>query len=293
MSSDLLQSLLTPELDECIEAALERMRVPGMTFAIVHEHDTSTREMLPAKRMTTESLFQTADTTMGFTAAAVSMVIDDDRFSAEPLTWDERISSLIPDTFELPDRNATRSTTLEDALSHRSGLPAHWYAMDLARPAETLVEAVEKLRHLDLAHDPRTEFHYCAHIGQDLPIGKSGEVIPRESYAFYFFDQVHYDPTIYPDPNKWDPGRYLPDRAEDKKVPLSWLGFGAGGHVCTGMRFAKLQMNITIAHFVSKFDFSLCDGQGNPMACPPPSDRNKQKASRPDNPVQLRYSIRV
>jgi hypothetical protein len=35
---------------------------------------------------------------------------------------------------------------------------------------------------------------------------------------------LHLSPDVYPEPLKWDPGRYLPDRAEDKKRPLGWSG---------------------------------------------------------------------
>lgn len=86
--------------------------------------------------------------------------------------------------------------------------------------------------------------------GKDVPIGKAGEVVPRDAFAvsfslhlylrvhvahvlqIYLLDDVHFNPEVYTEPNKWDPGRYLPDRAEDKKTPLSYLGWGVGRHPC-------------------------------------------------------------
>lgn len=44
------------------------------------------------------------------------------------------------------------------------------------------------------------------------------------------------DPSVYPNPEKWDPSRYLPDRAEDKKVSMGYLGWGIARHPCLGMR---------------------------------------------------------
>jgi sterol 14-demethylase len=67
--------------------------------------------------------------------------------------------------------------------------------------------------------------------GRDLPIGK-GEVVPDGAYVVYALADVHLDPSIYRDPESWDPSRYLSDRAEDKKVPLGYLGWGAGRHPC-------------------------------------------------------------
>lgn len=87
--------------------------------------------------------------------------------------------------------------------------------------------------------------------GKDLPIGKTKEIIPKDAFAvgttvlsrllcgtdgeeaqIYHVDDVHFDPTIYTEPNKWDPSRFLPNRAEDRKKPISYIGWGAGRHPC-------------------------------------------------------------
>jgi cytochrome P450 len=68
--------------------------------------------------------------------------------------------------------------------------------------------------------------------GKDIPTGVGNEVIPPGAFVTYHTDDIHLDPTVYKDPEKWDPARYLPDRAEDKKKPLSYLGWGAGRHPC-------------------------------------------------------------
>lgn len=68
--------------------------------------------------------------------------------------------------------------------------------------------------------------------GRDLPIGNGKEVVPDGAYVVYAMADVHLDPSIYRDPETWDPSRFLPDTAEDKKVPLGYLGWGAGRHPC-------------------------------------------------------------
>lgn len=40
------------------------------------------------------------------------------------------------------------------------------------------------------------------------------------------------NPKIYEDPYKWDPARYDPGRAEDKKIPHGYIGWGSGRHPC-------------------------------------------------------------
>lgn len=72
--------------------------------------------------------------------------------------------------------------------------------------------------------------------GKDVAIGGSGEVVPNDAYAVYHFDTTHMDPGFFPEPLRWDPGRYLPGREEDKKDPHAFIGWGAGRHPCLGMR---------------------------------------------------------
>ncbi|KAJ0108112.1 hypothetical protein J7T55_007231 [Diaporthe amygdali] len=128
--------------------------------------------------------------------------------------------------------------------------------------------------------------------GRDVPIGKSGEVVPRDGFAIYLLDEIHFNPAVYTNPNEWDPSRYLPERAEDKKEPLSYLGWGVGRHPCLGMRFAKLEMSIIGALFVAMFDFELCDEKGVKMDRAPFTSRNRHSAAKPDEPMRLRYKVR-
>ena len=122
--------------------------------------------------------------------------------------------------------------------------------------------------------------------GRDIVIGK--EVVPPGSFASYHIADVHLDPEIYPDPEIWDPSRYLPGREEDKKRPMGWLGWGAGRHPCVGMKFARLEQNIIIAHFLATFDFEICDRTGKTVSEAPATDFNAYATGKPRDPTFLR-----
>jgi len=67
--------------------------------------------------------------------------------------------------------------------------------------------------------------------GFDIPIGDTGEVIPAGSFATYIQDEVHMDDKYYPDPTRFDPGRY--ERNEGGKgEPHTFVGWGSGMHPC-------------------------------------------------------------
>ena len=125
-----------------------------------------------------------------------------------------------------------------------------------------------------------------------LSTDPDGEVLPPGAFLLYHFGMHHRDPALYADPLVWDPSRYLPDRAEDKKAPYAFLAWGGGRHPCLGMRFAKLEQNIIAAFFLAMFDFELLDEHGTVMEAPPEIDKNSWQASKPRQKVFLRYSLR-
>lgn len=128
--------------------------------------------------------------------------------------------------------------------------------------------------------------------GRALPTGNGMEVIPPNAVVTYAVADIHQDPSIYLNPEVWDPARYLPGREEDKKAPHGWLGWGVARHPCLGMRFAKLEQNIITAYFLASFDFSLEDESGRKLSAAPKVDQNGHSACKPKDPPYLRVAAR-
>jgi cytochrome P450 len=145
--------------------------------------------------------------------------------------------------------------------------------------------------------------------GKSIPTGHGNEVIPPDAFVTYATGDIHLDPEVYRDPHKWDPSRYTPDRAEDKKKDHGFVGWGVGRHPCrkysalfssdtttnacaVGMRFAKLEQNIITAYFVASFDFDLVDKRGNKLTEAPMVDFNRHSAHKPAVPQYLRVTPR-
>ena len=109
--------------------------------------------------MTPSTLFYAGSTTKAFTAAALSLLIDNSSQYAN-IQWDSPISQLIREDFVLENEYATSHVTLEDALSHRTGMPRHdmsyggHYDGHPAGPRDL----VRSLRWLPLTAEPRTRF---------------------------------------------------------------------------------------------------------------------------------------
>lgn len=127
--------------------------------------------------------------------------------------------------------------------------------------------------------------------GRDVVISKTtGEIIPKDAFAMYLIDDVHMNPEIYPNPERFDPGRF--ERGEDKKAYFGYVGWGVGRHPCLGMRFAKLEMMIIGAIFVAMFDFEVLDAQGNTLKDAPLPNRQKFTAHKPAYRLNIKYTVR-
>jgi cytochrome P450 family 28 len=88
--------------------------------------------------------------------------------------------------------------------------------------------------------------------GQKAPIEKGINV-------YVPIHQIHYDPEIYSEPEKFIPERFDADNGgvkafKDKGV---FLPFGDGPRICLGMRFAQMQSKAAIAGIVKKFKISV------------------------------------
>ena len=109
-------------------------------------------------------------------------------------------------------------------------------------------------------------------LHEEIKIGK--QVVKRGDFLVYFLSEVHLNPEYYPEPYKWDPGRWLrPDPVPKTVYPL--LAWGAGRHPCTGMKAAKLEIKLILAMFLMRYEFDLVDKDGkfpDPLPVPNRSD---------------------
>ncbi|MGH3923309.1 MAG: cytochrome P450, partial [Pseudonocardiaceae bacterium] len=63
---------------------------------------------------------------------------------------------------------------------------------------------------------------------------------------------LHHDPHLYPDPARFDPDRWLPDRAA--RLPRgAFIPFGAGLHHCPGYSFAETEIAIVAATVAARW----------------------------------------
>ncbi|KAL8976263.1 MAG: hypothetical protein Q9177_006891, partial [Variospora cf. flavescens] len=199
-------SPFTQEVDEDVIELLDQWHIPGLSIAVIDGRDTFSKgygiSSFPSTPVTTSTLFYTGSTTKAFTAATLALLIDESNNSTTPLSWTTPISTLIPADFVLPDEYATLHATLEDAASHRTGMPRH--DSSYGGPEFQLRDIVQNLRNLPMTAEIRTRYQYCnmmymtlSHVIETLTGSWLGDVLHnriwkplRMSRTYFSFSQA-------------------------------------------------------------------------------------------------------
>ena len=115
----------------------------------------------------------------------MSFLVDDDE-KYQGIYWNTTIAQIIRKNFVLEDDHLTTHVTIEDALSHRTGMPRHDFAYGGHFDGHRMTsgDLIRSLRYLPLTAEPRTRAQYCnmmyvviSHIIEKLSGSTLGDVI--------------------------------------------------------------------------------------------------------------------
>jgi cytochrome P450 len=82
------------------------------------------------------------------------------------------------------------------------------------------------------------------------PTFQLGEwVIPRGDSILVSISQIHDNPDVFPDPERFDPQRYI----GSKPSTFAWIPFGGGTRRCVGAAFANMEMDVVLRTVLRHF----------------------------------------
>ena len=125
----------SPDFTSHVDELLKEWHCPGVAIAIVqHEiiasQDFGNASLEPQRPVTADTLFDIASSSKSLTAASVALLVEDDDQYPQ-VQWDTAMSSLLPDDFVMSGKGYTESVTVEDILSHRTGLAGSVHSSQL------------------------------------------------------------------------------------------------------------------------------------------------------------------
>jgi cytochrome P450 len=201
-------------------------------------------------------------------------------------------------------RNESMTLLLAGHDTTAAGLAWTWYLLakhpDVAARAQHDIDALQLSGRLPTYEDlPRLGYldHivreslrlYPPAIGvfmrqaiQNVEIGgytlRRGSIIQPISWI------THRDERWFPEPTKFDPDRWLPDRSAHLPQ-FAWYPFGGGPRVCVGQSFAMMEMVLIVATLLGRFNVALAPGQGEP-------ELQVHMSLRPKNGIRLAFTKR-
>lgn len=166
---------LDDEFGVWIRELQEKYHIPGTSVAVVDNGRVESAgyglAQLPDVPATPHTLYQMASTSKAITAATMGLILKDDSKNLLPntkssesksrkMSWKTPLVQILGDDFDMGDPFLTESVTIEDALSHRSGIAGHdfHYGEEFGDKGSDHTRA---LRHLYASRKNfRTKFQY-------------------------------------------------------------------------------------------------------------------------------------
>ncbi len=87
-----------------------------------------------------------------------------------------------------------------------------------------------------------------------------GYNVPVGTQIRYSIGATHRLPTVWDNPDIFDPERFAPGREEQKRHPFAFLPFGAGPRICIGMHLATAEVKAMAEHILRAYDLSVTPG---------------------------------
>ncbi|TDZ30047.1 Cytochrome P450 monooxygenase ATR2 [Colletotrichum spinosum] len=122
--------------------------------------------------------------------------------------------------------------------------------------------------------NPTTPSHFHRYVERDIRL-KDGTFIPAGITVEAIFAPPLFDPVLFPDPQKFDPYRFLKLRRGETPDPNGYknkeqytfshatkenLAWGYGAHVCPGRYFANNEIKLILARMLLKYDIRMPGG---------------------------------
>ncbi|CAG8910135.1 unnamed protein product [Penicillium egyptiacum] len=174
---------------------LRQNKIPGLSIAVVHNNDIASGGYGVASfedniSCTGDTLFDIASSSKSLTAASVALLVDDKKHPE--VQYEALMSDLLPDDFVMQEKTYTDSITVEDVLSHRTGMASHDSSCmgPNATHPDNAKSITRNLRNLKVAAPVRSRYLYCnqmftvaSHLVEEISKQSFSEFLDERIFA--------------------------------------------------------------------------------------------------------------
>jgi len=133
-------------------------------------------------------------------------------------------------------------------------------------------EDLEKMEDLDLVMKEALR-RYPALTSMPRQVVKdctfNGHLLRKGSIVGVYPIHTHHMPSLWSNPDKFDPERFSATRAEHKKHMFQWVPFGGGAHMCLGQHFANMQVKSIMHQILLQYRWDIPAGYEMPYQMVP------------------------
>ncbi|KAI4503552.1 hypothetical protein M0802_000955 [Mischocyttarus mexicanus] len=102
------------------------------------------------------------------------------------------------------------------------------------------------------------------HLSKDMKL--ENYLVPAGTVCGVNIRSLHRNPKYWPNPNDFDPDRFLPDNLVGRNL-FSYIPFSAGSRNCIGQKFAMLELKLFLACILYNFKIEPVD-ELDDVICP-------------------------
>ncbi|CAA7271158.1 unnamed protein product [Cyclocybe aegerita] len=186
--------LISPATEEYAKGLLKKWSSSGLAVAVVRKDDTEPSgwrhefgsygiAKADGSPITPDSVFAIASNSKLFLAFSVGLLISNKTLARErgqEIKWSTKIRDLVPE-WGLMDEDMDRGVTLQDMLSHRTGMPRHDYSGVQRKGG--ISEMISTLQYLQPSAEFRETFQYNNLMYETLSY--LPEVLLNQTYESY------------------------------------------------------------------------------------------------------------
>lgn len=165
--------------------------------------------------------------------------------------------------------------------SDTSAKTTEWAMSEMMRFPETMRKAQEEVRRVfgEIGRVDETRIHELKYVRavfkETLRLHPPLAMIPREcrekttingydihpkTKALINVWGIGRDPSVWPEPEKFRPERFLDNSIDFRGNNFELIPFGAGKRICPGMTLAIATVEVFLAHLLYYFDWKFVDG---------------------------------